>query len=124
VDRLLNEPGKDRFSPDIAIGVVAAVRRFARAALTLHAYIPILDKCVMDPVESFAQEVDSRMQGLADVGGGRRNAVALPRLGPSFRGFRDAVAGHNVASAVLISAGEVMADAVDTMSELVERQSG
>lgn len=123
LDRMLAEPaGKRTLDPARAVGVVAAIRRYALAALALHAHLD------QGPVTALAEVVPLARQlqfSLAAVA----HALATgtrPRSLPDLRATHLALArawsesrSSNPHAALVLAETDLMVDGINTIAELL-----
>jgi uncharacterized membrane protein YccC len=118
VERMLGEPiARHHVDPHLAAGVLAAVRRFALAALALHAD---LDAGRFEPapaVGPFAAQVRQASLALADAVRSGRAPAAWPPLRAT------QLALGTLAGARLTRETDVFVDSLDTMRDLVVRDA-
>jgi uncharacterized membrane protein YccC len=123
VDRWLEEPARaGGLAPVTAVGVLAAVQRYAHAVLTLDARLP--DHRAKVPAAGLlATEVDDALQRLAGVIRGEP-ATTLPPLRDAQLALA-AATGHpapgrdHISAALLVSETDRMVDAVNTIGYLL-----
>ena len=118
VERMLAEPRrKAAIQPRVATGLLAAIRRNALAALTLHAGVERAVAARLPKLAQLAAEMKESLSRLAEaVRDGRP-----PRPLPPLRQTQLAIAGS--ANPLVEQATDLMVDAINTMAELLTRDA-
>jgi uncharacterized membrane protein YgaE (UPF0421/DUF939 family) len=118
VERMLAEPKrKATIQPRVATGLLAAIRRNALAALTLHAGVERAVAARLPELAQLAAEMKESLLRLAEaVREGRP-----PRPLPPLRQTQRAIAGS--ANPLVEQATDLMVDAINTMAELLTRDA-
>jgi uncharacterized membrane protein YccC len=119
VNRALAEPRPHRrVDPEVALGIVSAVRRYALAVLALHGHLPTASPVITPSLDAIADATRGR---LADLATALRDGTASdgPPLRELHRDLVSATGGD--ATTVLATETETVVSAVDTVAELLER---
>jgi|SRR5579872_3022321 len=123
VDRMLSEPSsKHEIEAGVALGLLAASRRFGLAALSLHAHLGQSAPVPRPALRELADAFDASMRLLAERLRQRTGAFKLPPLREMQVALveRDRQAsGEDVE--VLAAETDLLVDSINTMAELLER---
>ncbi len=119
VERWLDEPARaGAVSPVAAVGVLAAVQRYAHAVLTLDARLPDHGHTVPEAAR-LAEEIDRALAHLAGVLRGERPGTLPPLRDAQLALATAALAGGGVSASLLVSETDRMVDAVNTAGYLL-----
>jgi uncharacterized membrane protein YccC len=120
VTRAFAEPRPHRrVDPEVALGTVAATRRYALAILALHGHLPSASPVVTPRLDGLADAVGETLEGLASS---LRNGHSPPDGEPLrdlHRAFVTATGGDG--TTVLAAETDTVVEAVDTVAELLGR---
>jgi uncharacterized membrane protein YccC len=120
VNRAFAEPRPHRrVDPAVALGTVAAIRRYALAVLALHGHLPTASPVVTTRLAGLADAMEDTLTGLA---AGLRDGVvddARPALRELHRDLVAATGGD--ATTVLATETDTVVAAVDSVAELLDR---
>jgi uncharacterized membrane protein YccC len=114
VTRLFAEPPRDRFEPHLADSLLAAFRRFAAGALTLHADL----QARPSPAPELARLRDELSTALETLAAALRSDSAPARL-PATR--ETLVATRQSLAPVVVDALDVMIDSVNTAASVLTK---
>ncbi len=123
VDRWLEEPARSgRLEPVTAVGVLAAVQRYAHAVLALDARLPD-HRGAAPAATELASQLDDALQRLAGIIRGEP-ATPLPPLRDAQLALAAATDGvapgrDHISAALLVAETDRMVDAVDTIGYLL-----
>jgi uncharacterized membrane protein YccC len=130
LDRLLGEPARYRILPDVAMGVVAAVQRYAQAALTLHAHLPEGAEAAIPEVRTLADQLDAALHALAVAVRAAEPHPPLPPLRQTQLDLAEQLHAHQerhgdarlatVTMHVVLVETDAMVDAVDTVGHVLD----
>jgi uncharacterized membrane protein YccC len=123
VNRAFAEPRPHRrVDPEVALGTVAAIRRYALAILSLHGHLPTASPVVTPRLEALADAIGQRFTGLAGALRDGASPDGEPRLRDVQRDLVRATGGDG--STVLATETDAVVDAVNSVTELLERGPG
>ncbi|MCW2567553.1 MAG: hypothetical protein JWN54_1650, partial [Mycobacterium sp.] len=118
VNRAFAEPRPHRrVDPEVALGTVAAVRRYALAVLALHGHLPTASPVVTGRLDGLADAMEATLTGLAAA---LRDGAAYdgrPPLRELHRELVTATGGDG--TTVLATETDTVVDAVDSVAELL-----
>jgi uncharacterized membrane protein YccC len=118
VERMLGEPAAGwRFDPQVAIGILAAGRRYALGALGLHARLDVRPGAPRPGVAALGDQVAASLDALARALRRREPLPPLPRL-------RDAQLAIETTAPELAAETDMMVDSVNTIASLLARPAG
>lgn len=123
VDRMLAEPPQTHAMPgDIALGILAASRRFGFGVLTLNAHHASVARVPRPALRTFVHAIDQRLRSLA----GSLRTHSPPRPTPPLRAaFDEARAAHagsdDPDAAEIFTECDLLVDSVNTLAGLVAR---
>lgn len=128
VDRWLAEPARHDLDPEVARGVLAAVRPYVQAALTLHVHLPPAGP-VRPAVAVLANQVDKAMGTVAAALRSGSPDQPLPQLRAAQLDLVTQLGVDPIATldqgspdndtVVLVSETDLMVNAIDTLGHLV-----
>jgi hypothetical protein len=104
----------------VALGTVAAIRRYALAVLALHGHLPTASPVVTGRLAGLADAVEATLDGLAAA---LRNGAShddRPALRELHRELVAATGGDR--TTVLATETDTVVDAVNSVAELLERE--
>lgn len=117
VERMLTEPhARDKIAPRTAVGIVAAIRRNALAALSLHAALERDGRGGLPGVREVASQATSSLMTLAAA---VREQTAPPRF-PLLWQAQSTLA--TAANEVVSDETGLIVESIDTMAELLEKE--
>jgi uncharacterized membrane protein YccC len=123
VNRAFAEPRPHRrVDPEVALGTVAAIRRYALAVLALHGHLPTASPVVTGRLDGLADGVAATFAGLA---AGLRDGTPFdgrPALRDLHRELVTATGGDG--TTVLATETDTVVEAVDSVAELLDRGRG
>jgi uncharacterized membrane protein YccC len=123
VNRALAEPRPHRrVDPEVALGTVAAIRRYALAVLSLHGHLPTASPVVTPRLAALADAMGDRLAGLAAALRDGSSPDGEPALRHLQRELVRATGGDG--STVLATETDTVVDAVNSVTELLERGPG
>ena len=115
VERMLDEPASRRVLPPArAIGLLAAIRRHALAALALHSTLDQRDASPLPGLARFRSEVDASLGLLAAAVRDGRPSDALPPLRQTERALPPETSARIGAEA------DAMVDAINSIADLLQ----
>jgi uncharacterized membrane protein YccC len=121
VNRAFAEPRPHRrVDPELALGTVAAIRRYALAILALHGHLPTASPVVTTRLDGLADAMDATLGGLA---ASLRNGAVYtdrPALRELHRELVAATGGDR--TTVLATETDTVVEAVDSVAELLDRR--
>jgi hypothetical protein len=114
---MIDEPeGRASIPPRIAVGLLAALRRHALAALALHAGV---DRGVTDPLPALAPLAEQISSSLQTVAASVRSGAPPAPLPP----LRQTQLALGLSSSALVGVEtDLMVDSINTMADLLRRQ--
>jgi uncharacterized membrane protein YccC len=116
VERMLTEPrGRYTMKSRTAIGLLAAIRRHALAALALHAG---LERDVRDAVPSIGELMRQLTTSLLTLATAVRRGTAPPPLPPL---WQTQLALNTASNDIVRDETDLLVDSVDTIAELLEK---
>jgi uncharacterized membrane protein YccC len=120
VDRAFAEPRPHRrVDPEVALGTVAAIRRYALAVLALHGHLPSASPVITPRLDGLAEAMADTLAGLASS---LRNGHAPPEHEPLRELHRALVkATGGDATTVLATETDTVVEVVDNVAELLGR---
>jgi uncharacterized membrane protein YccC len=114
VERMLTEPVSRRsIDPRVAVGVLAASRRHALAALALHARLEREPRVAFTELDPLANQITTTLGTLAEA----LRSQSSPRALPPLRETQDAL--RATTRSPLTDDTDVMVDSLNTMAELL-----
>ncbi|HEV7824025.1 MAG TPA: FUSC family protein [Mycobacteriales bacterium] len=120
VNRALAEPRPHRrVDPEVALGTIAAIRRYALAILALHGHLPSASPVVTPRLDGLAEAMGDTLSALASS---LRNGHSPPELEPLrdlHRALVKATGGDG--TTVLATETDTVVEAVDSVAELLGR---
>jgi hypothetical protein len=121
VNRAFAEPRPHRrVDPEVALGTVAAIRRYALAILALHGHLPTASPVVTTRLDGLVDAMDATLGGLA---ASLRNGAVYtdrPALRELHRELVAATGGDR--TTVLATETDTVVEAVDSVAELLDRR--
>jgi uncharacterized membrane protein YccC len=121
VNRAFAEPRPHRrVDPELALGTVAAIRRYALAILALHGHLPTASPVVTTRLDGLVDAMDATLGGLA---ASLRNGAVYtdrPALRELHRELVAATGGDR--TTVLATETDTVVEAVDSVAELLDRR--